>query len=135
MLAVEQVYQGVDYGKKGVDFTIALPRFRLPGKVDALAKDGHRSGMYNPRTRIYAASAYTLSLDASSDSSLFGVDHVQFHADDYAQSVVTHDKAFLHFMLPPSPAVLTHVHELTYDASLGSSEYGSNTSGKKDSRD
>ncbi|OBZ66651.1 Arginine--tRNA ligase, cytoplasmic [Grifola frondosa] len=37
-LTVEQVYQGVDYGKKGVDFTVALPRFRLPGKVDELAK-------------------------------------------------------------------------------------------------
>lgn len=37
-LTVDQVYQGVDYGKKGVDFTIALPRFRLPGKVDVLAK-------------------------------------------------------------------------------------------------
>jgi len=37
-LTVEQVYQGVDYGKKGVDFTIALPRFRLPSKVDVLAK-------------------------------------------------------------------------------------------------
>lgn len=36
-LTVEQVYGGVDYGKKGVDFTIALPRFRLPGKVDELA--------------------------------------------------------------------------------------------------
>ena len=33
-LTIEQVYSGVDYGKKGVDFTIALPRFRLPGKVD-----------------------------------------------------------------------------------------------------
>ena len=37
-LTVEQVYAGVDYGKKGIDFTIALPRFRLPGKVDVLAK-------------------------------------------------------------------------------------------------
>lgn len=36
-LTVEKVYSGVDYGKKGVDFTIALPRFRLPGKVDELA--------------------------------------------------------------------------------------------------
>ncbi|KZT24804.1 arginyl-tRNA synthetase [Neolentinus lepideus HHB14362 ss-1] len=33
-LTVEQVYNGVDYGKKGEDFTVALPRFRLPGKVD-----------------------------------------------------------------------------------------------------
>ncbi|KAL0571900.1 arginyl-tRNA synthetase [Marasmius crinis-equi] len=37
-LSIEQAYGGVDYGKKGVDFTIALPRFRLPGKVDDLAK-------------------------------------------------------------------------------------------------
>ncbi|KZT04519.1 arginyl-tRNA synthetase [Laetiporus sulphureus 93-53] len=37
-LTVEQVYAGVDYGKKGVDFTVAIPRFRLPGKVDELAK-------------------------------------------------------------------------------------------------
>ncbi|PFH49088.1 hypothetical protein AMATHDRAFT_63907 [Amanita thiersii Skay4041] len=37
-LALEQAYNGVDYGKKGVDFTVALPRFRLPGKVDELAK-------------------------------------------------------------------------------------------------
>lgn len=37
-LTVEQVYAGVDYGKKGVDFTVALPRFRLPGKVDELGQ-------------------------------------------------------------------------------------------------
>ena len=37
-LTVEQVYQGADYGKKGVNFTIALPRFRLPDKVDVLAR-------------------------------------------------------------------------------------------------
>jgi hypothetical protein len=37
-LTIEQAYSGVDYGKKGVDFTVALPRFRLPGKVDELAK-------------------------------------------------------------------------------------------------
>lgn len=37
-LTIEQAYSGVDYGKKGVDFTVALPRFRLPGKPDELAK-------------------------------------------------------------------------------------------------
>ncbi|KAI9450849.1 arginyl-tRNA synthetase [Lactarius psammicola] len=96
-LTLEQVYQGVDYGKKGVDFTIALPRFRLPGKVDVLAKT---------------------VID-------------QFQADDFVESV-THDKAFLHFMLKtPSllRAVLTQVHELTYDTSSGAPEYGTNTSG------
>ena len=37
-LTPEQVYTGVDYGRKGKDFTIALPRFRLPGKPDDLGK-------------------------------------------------------------------------------------------------
>ena len=85
--------------------------------------------MYNPRTHISAASAYKLALDAV--RSLFGVDRVHFHADNYVQSV-THDKAFLHFMLKtPSliRAVLTQANELTYDTSSGSPEYGSNTSG------
>ena len=85
--------------------------------------------MYNPRTNICAALAYELALGAA--HSLFGVDRVQFQADDYVHSV-THDKAFLHFMLnTPSlvRAVLTQVHELTYDTSSGSPEYGSNTSG------
>lgn len=33
-----QVYDGVDYGKKGADFTVALPRFKLKGKPDELTK-------------------------------------------------------------------------------------------------
>jgi arginyl-tRNA synthetase len=37
-LTPEQVYAGVDYGRKGEDFTIAIPRFRLPGKPDDLGK-------------------------------------------------------------------------------------------------
>ena len=36
-LTLEQAFSGVDYGKKGEDFTVALPRFRLPGKVADLA--------------------------------------------------------------------------------------------------
>jgi hypothetical protein len=36
-LTLEDAYSGVDFGKKGVDFTVALPRFRLPGKTDELA--------------------------------------------------------------------------------------------------
>ncbi|KAJ7576785.1 hypothetical protein C8J56DRAFT_971563 [Mycena floridula] len=36
-LTFDQAYSGVDYGKKGEDFTVALPRFRLPGKIDELA--------------------------------------------------------------------------------------------------
>ncbi len=37
-LGIDQVYPGVQYGKKGIDFTVALPRFRLPGSVNDLAK-------------------------------------------------------------------------------------------------
>lgn len=37
-LTLEQVYDGVDYGKKGVDFTVAIPRFRLKEKVDVVAE-------------------------------------------------------------------------------------------------
>ncbi|KAF9522777.1 hypothetical protein CPB83DRAFT_863959 [Crepidotus variabilis] len=36
-LPLEQVYSGVDYGKKGEDFTVATPRFRLKLKVDEIA--------------------------------------------------------------------------------------------------
>ncbi|TFK22903.1 arginyl-tRNA synthetase [Coprinopsis marcescibilis] len=37
-IPIEQAYNGVDYGKKGEDFTVALPRFRLPGKPDQIAQ-------------------------------------------------------------------------------------------------
>jgi arginyl-tRNA synthetase len=37
-LSVEQVYPGVLYGVKGVDFTVAMARFRLGGKPDDWAK-------------------------------------------------------------------------------------------------
>lgn len=36
-LSIEQAYAGIDYGKKGEDFTVAVPRYRLPGKVDEIA--------------------------------------------------------------------------------------------------
>ncbi|KAH9474201.1 Arginine--tRNA ligase, cytoplasmic [Psilocybe cubensis] len=36
-LTLEQAFSGVDYGKKGEDFTVALPRFRIPGKLEETA--------------------------------------------------------------------------------------------------
>ncbi|KAG6827107.1 hypothetical protein H0H92_013178 [Tricholoma furcatifolium] len=36
-LSIEQAYPGIDYGKNGVHFTITLPRFKLPGKLDEIA--------------------------------------------------------------------------------------------------
>lgn len=37
-IPLEKAYEAIEYGKKGEDFTIALPRFRLKVKVDELAK-------------------------------------------------------------------------------------------------
>lgn len=37
-LTLEQAFSGVDYGKKGEDFTVAIPRFRLPGKIPEIAE-------------------------------------------------------------------------------------------------
>ena len=37
-LNVEQVFEGVHYGQKGNDFTVAMPRFRLKDKPDVLCK-------------------------------------------------------------------------------------------------
>ncbi|PPQ89908.1 hypothetical protein CVT25_009448 [Psilocybe cyanescens] len=36
-LTLDQAFAGVDYGKKGEDFTVALPRFRIPGKLEETA--------------------------------------------------------------------------------------------------
>ena len=35
-ISLEQAYDGVDYGKKGEDFTVALPRYRLPGNPNEI---------------------------------------------------------------------------------------------------
>ena len=85
-LTVEKVYQGVDYGKKGVDFTIALPRFRLPGKVDVLAKtviDQVCTGHVSPGDLTHDKS------DAQVRFHLYWLDGavMQFQADDFVESV------------------------------------------------
>lgn len=53
-LTVEQVHPGVAWGKKGIDFTVALPRFRLPDKVDDLAKKVIDSVGYPSQCQIIA---------------------------------------------------------------------------------
>ncbi|KZO95456.1 arginyl-tRNA synthetase [Calocera viscosa TUFC12733] len=37
-IPLEKAYEGVDIGKKGADFSVAIPRFRLGGKPDDWAK-------------------------------------------------------------------------------------------------
>ena len=50
-LTLEQAFAGVDYGKKGEDFTVALPRFRLPGTVSEVASKVVEgvSPLFNPQ--------------------------------------------------------------------------------------
>lgn len=55
-LTLEQVYQGVDWGKKGADFTIALPRFRLKEKPDELAK----KVLEKVRSSVFSLRVHTL---------------------------------------------------------------------------
>lgn len=66
-LTVEQVYQGVDYGKKGEDFTVALPRFKLKGKVDELAKT------VIEKVRLYTRDSLLLGLSGVTGSSMGGI--------------------------------------------------------------
>ena len=63
-LTAEQVYRGVDYGKKGIDFMIALLRFRLSGVVDVLAKTASVTCVQSTNI-ICAALAYELTLHAA----------------------------------------------------------------------
>lgn len=117
-LTLEQAYSGVDYGKKGVDFTVALPRFRLPGKVDEIAA--------KVISKVSHDWVYSLSRLISRHPPL------QFEADAWVSSV-TLDKAFLHFQLNSETLVrqvLTQVHALTHLTPSGLPEYGTNTSGK-----
>lgn len=37
-VTLENAFKGVDIGKKGVDFTVAVARFKLGGKPDVWAK-------------------------------------------------------------------------------------------------
>jgi hypothetical protein len=55
-LSIDQAYSGVDYGKKGEDFTVAIPRFRLPGKVDALAAQVIEQVPHTPLPRVHIRS-------------------------------------------------------------------------------
>jgi len=118
-LTLEQAYAGVDYGKKGVDFTIALPRFRLPGKTDELA------GKVLSKVNHPPPSLYPIFLTSTNYIT-------QFEQDEWVESV-THDKAFLHFQVNSSSLVrrvLDQVHAKTHLTESGEPEYGTNTSGK-----
>jgi arginyl-tRNA synthetase len=131
-LTVEQVYQGVDYGKKGVDFTIALPRFRLPGKVDVFAKTvidqvftlqnmllPETWLMINPFSNARVCfRLFRMMLWRSSKRTI-----------SWSRSRTTRHSCTLCSRRRRLSALCSQVHELTYDARSGKPEYGTNTSG------
>ena len=116
-LTIEQAYSGVDYGKKGVDFTVAIPRFRLPGKPDELAKCILEDVRRDHGDLCKPTDAFSRA--------------IQFQPDDFLASI-THDKQFLHFQLNNATLirqVLNQIHTLTYDSPSGKPSYGTNTLG------
>ena len=57
-VTLENAYKAVDIGKKGVDFTVAVARFRLGGKPDVWAKKVEESVSQNCRpSREYSDSS------------------------------------------------------------------------------
>ena len=79
--------------RRASTFTIA--RFRLPDKVDVLSQTA--IGQVCIHEHIFAMLQLTSPI-LDSSRFLFGVNCVQFQMGNYVQSV-THDKAFLYFML------------------------------------
>lgn len=116
-LSVDTAYNAIDYGKKGEDFTIALPRFRLKAKPDELAKK-----------IIDVVSMQCLSCVSEHASPRV----LQFQPNEWIENVVA-DKAFVHFKVNTQSVtrlVLNQVWELTHKTASGQPEYGSNLSGK-----
>lgn len=42
-IPIDKAYESIDISRKGVDFTVAIPRFRLGGKPDEFAKKAAES--------------------------------------------------------------------------------------------
>jgi len=114
-ITLEQAFSGVDYGKKGEDFTVAVPRFRLPGKVNEIAEK------VIEKVRL-------LTLEFQNRKT----NEYQFQSDEWVESVVL-DKSFLHFRVNTTNMireVLDQVNTLTHSTASGQPEYGTNDSGK-----
>ena len=118
-LSVEKAYEGVDYGKKGVDFTVALPRFRLGGKVDEHAKKVIDS--FTPDE--YVAS---ITLDRS-------MLHFQLNTETLFRTVLTQvsELSSLQSIASSSSSASTSSpNGPTDELNLAQKRYGTNQSGK-----
>lgn len=108
------MYDAVDYGKKGVDFTVAMPRFKLKGKPDDLTRKVADLVSRKRQTRLRLLSFY------------------QFKADTWVESV-TAAGPFLHFQVNTftlNRQVLSQIDGLTNKTTSGEPEYGRNESGR-----
>ncbi|CAE6523805.1 unnamed protein product [Rhizoctonia solani] len=85
-LSVEQVYPGVLYGVKGVDFTVAMARFRLGGKPDDWAKkvaDSFQADEYvESATQLNGFVNFRLNTKSLTSKVLRQVDTLTNHTED-----------------------------------------------------
>ncbi|CAE6414557.1 unnamed protein product [Rhizoctonia solani] len=85
-LSVEQVYPGVLYGVKGVDFTVAMARFRLGGKPDEWAKkvvDSFQADEYvEAATQLNGFVNFRLNTKSLMSKVLRQVDALTNHTED-----------------------------------------------------
>ncbi|CAE6462815.1 unnamed protein product [Rhizoctonia solani] len=85
-LTVEQVYPGVLYGVKGVDFTVAMARFRLGGKPDDWAKkviDSFQADEYvESATQLNGFVNFRLNTKTLTNKVLAQVDALTNHTED-----------------------------------------------------
>jgi arginyl-tRNA synthetase len=116
-LTLEQALAGVDYGKKGQDFTVTLPRFGLPEKVMQLAAKVIEgvSPLFVPPHFLFKFQSLT-----------------QFQPDEWIESIMF-ETPFLNFRLNTTnmiSQVFNQVDTLSHSTPSGEPEYGSNVSGK-----
>ena len=115
-VTLESAFASVDYGKKGEDFTVALPRLRLPGKVEEVA--AKVSEGVSPL--FFWQSLLLKQLPGK-----------QFQPNEWIASIVF-NKSFLHFQVNTKNMicqVLNQVDALSHRTPSGQPEYGSNDSG------
>ena len=113
-LTLQKAYDGVDYGKKGEDFTVALPRFRLPGKVNEVAA----KVIENVGIRIIHHSNLAKSLYSSSNL---------MNGYQLSSTTILHSKLNTESMIRD---ILTQVHALIHLTPSKQPEYSTNLTGK-----
>ena len=116
-IPVETAYEGVDLGKKGVDFTVAVPRFRLAEEPAILIQKvlDKTSQIRDDRSRFFSNFL-----------------PLQFKPDEFIESIRA-DGVFLHYRCHTSNLIrdcLLQVRQLSKPTSTHPYDtYGTNTSG------